>query len=208
MSMINPFLPPNLASTASTSAANGDEAYHNTRLKQLRMLYGEMRAHEALLQCMYEVKIEDIFNIGRGAPWFADKSLGYLVTEAELSLGSAEAESFYAGALQANYLTRKSEDEMDLTFIETIKGDIANSYRACHKLAFSDDGTVCEPKKYAFKLTVGLLNQKRPLDKPVISRSWLVGVKSGRATLSSSARSEIVKVDVTFQKLRPLFFSQ
>lgn len=183
-------------------------ATNSEHIQSLQLLYGKMRAHEALLQCMYVVKIEDIFGIGAGIPWFIDPTLCYLVTEPDMSLGSAEGESFYAGAYQASYLTQKSSDEMDMTFIETINGDISNSYRACHKLAFPGDGTVNEPKKYAFKLSVGLINHKRPNDRPVITRSWLVGAKSAKPEISSTGRSEIVKVPVTFQKLRPLMFER
>ena len=183
-------------------------ATNSMHMQQLQMLYGKMRAHEALLQCMYVVKIEDIFNIGKGIPWFTDSSLCYLVTEADMSLGSAEGESFYAGAIQAGYLTQKSSDDMDMTFIETINGDIAKSYIACHKLAFPGDGSVNEPKKYAFKLSVGLINHKHPNDKPVITRSWLVGAKSAKPEISSTGRSEVVKIPVTFQKLRPLGFER
>lgn len=177
-------------------------------MQALQLLYGKLRAHEALLQCMYVVKIEDIFGIGKGIPWFTDSTLSYLVTEADMSLGSAEGETFYAGAFQAGYLTQKSSDEMDMTFIETINGDISRSYMACHKLAFPGDGSVNEPKKYAFKLSVGLINHKKPNDEPVIMRSWLVGAKNAKPDISSTGRSEIIKVPVTFQKLRPLMFER
>lgn len=177
-------------------------------VREMRKVYGELRAHEALLQCMYVVKIEDIFGIGKNIPWFRDKSLCYLVTEADMSLGSAESETFYAGAYQASYLTQKSSDDMDMTFIETKYADISSSYRACHKLAFRDDGTMNEPKKYAFKLSIGLLSHHKPYREPVIERSWIVGVKSAKPEISSAGRSEIIKVPVTFQKLRPLMFER
>ncbi|MGP5656810.1 hypothetical protein [Psychrobacter celer] len=177
-------------------------------MQSLKLLYGELRAHKALLQCMYVVKIEDIFGNGPNIPWFKDKSLCYLVTEADMSLGSAEGESFYAGAYQAGYLTQKSSDDMDMTFIETINGRIAKSYIDCHKLAFNKDGTMNESKKYAFKLSVGLINPEKPNSEPVITASWLVGVKSARLEVSSTARSEIVKIPITFQKLRPLMFER
>lgn len=177
-------------------------------IREMRKTYGELRAHEALLQCMYVVKIEDIFGNGANIPWFRDKSLCYLVTEADISLGSSESESFYAGAHQAGYLTQKSSDDMDMTFIETKNADISSSYRACHKLAFNDDGTVNEPRNYAFKLSIGLLSHHKPYGAPVIERSWLVGVKSAKPEISSAARSEIVKIPITFQKLRPLMFER
>jgi hypothetical protein len=187
---------------------SSNQTYTSGYMQTLKMLYGEMRAHEAMLQCMYVVKIEDIFGNGRNIPWFMNKSLCYLVTEADMSLGSAEGESFYAGAIQAGYLTQKTSDDMDMTFIETINGDISNSYMACHKLAFPGDGSVREPKKYAFKLTVGLINHKKPNSEPVVTRSWLVAAKSGKPEISSTGRSEVVKVSVTFQKLRPLGFER
>ena len=190
--------------TQAVSQPQGMSAH----MQSLQLLYGKLRAHEALLQCMYVVKIEDIFSIGKNIPWFADPTLCYLVTEPDMSLGSAESESFYAGAYQAGYLTQKSSDDMDMTFIETINGDISNSYRACHKLAFNEDGTVNEPKKYAFKLSVGLINHKKPNDKPVITRSWLVAAKSAKPEIGSTGRSEIIKVPVTFQKLRPMMFER
>ncbi|MBE0440628.1 hypothetical protein EI164_00855 [Psychrobacter sp. FME13] len=183
-------------------------ATNSQYMQSLQLLYGKLRVHEALLQCMYVVKIEDIFGNGPNIPWFRDKTLCYLATEADMSLGSAESESFYAGAYQASYLTQKSSDDMDMTFIETLNADISNSYRACHKLAFNDDGTMNESKKYAFKLSVGLINHKKPNSEPVINRSWLVGAKSARPEISSTGRSEIVKVPVTFQKLRPLMFER
>ncbi|WP_352309101.1 hypothetical protein [Psychrobacter sp. W2-37-MNA-CIBAN-0211] len=172
----------------------------------LKLLYGEVRAHKALLQCMYSVTIEDVFNIGAGIPWFNNKSLGYLVTDSDLSLGSSESESFYAGALQSNYLTQKTADDMELTFIETANGDIFKSFRACYELAFNDDGTVNEPKNYAFKLSIGLIDHENPSKPPVVKRSWLVAAKSGRADISAAGRSEIVKHGITIQKLRPLMF--
>lgn len=177
-------------------------------MQSLQLLYGQAHAHEALLQCMYVVKIEDIFGNGPNIPWFKDKSLCYLVTEADLSLGSAESESFYAGAYQAGYLTQKTSDDMDMTFIETINGRITSSYIACRRLAFNKDGTVNEPRKYAFKLSVGLINPKHPDSEPLITSSWLVGVKSAKTEVSSAARSEIVKIPITFQKLRPLMFER
>ena len=33
-------------------------------LQQLKKIYGQVKAHDVLLQCMYAVKIEDIYNIG------------------------------------------------------------------------------------------------------------------------------------------------
>jgi hypothetical protein len=177
-------------------------------MQQLKQMYGEVKVHEALLQSMYMVTIDDIFSIGAGIPWFKDKSLSYLVTDADLSLGSAEAESFYAGALPANYLTKKTADDMDMTFIETINGDIFKSFRACYELAFNNDGTVNEPRKYAFKLTIGLINPKAPTKPPVVTRSWLVAAKSGRTEISAAGRSEIVKESITLQKLRPLMYAR
>lgn len=195
-----------VATQSALSTAKRGSGSNSPWMQSLKLLYGEMRAHEALLQCMYIVKIEDIFGNGPNIPWFKDKSLSYLVTDADLSLGSADSETFYAGAFQAGYLTQKTADDMDMTFIETINGNISKSYIDCHKLAFPGDGTVNESKKYAFKLSVGLLNPKNPNSVPVITASWLVGVKSARLEVSSSARSEIVKIPITFQKLRPLMF--
>lgn len=177
-------------------------------MRDLKKMYGEIRAHEILLQCMYIVAIEDIYGIGAGIPWFTDKTLSYLVTEADLSLGSAEAESFYAGALPASYLTQKTADEMDMTFIETSKGAIFKSFRACYDLAFNKDGTVNEPRSYCFKLTIGLINHKQPNDPPAVTRSWIVAAKSGRAETSATGRSEVVKEAITFQKMRPLLFER
>lgn len=183
-------------------------ATNSQYMQSLQLLYGKVRAHKALLQCMYVVKIEDIFGNGPNIPWFTDKSLCYLVTDADMSLGSAESESFYAGAYQASYLTQKSSDDMDMTFIETINGRITSSYISCRKLAFNKDGTMNETKKYAFKLSVGLINPKKPNSEPLITASWLVGVKSAKIEVSSVSRSEIVKIPITFQKLRPLMFER
>ena len=177
-------------------------------LMQLKRLYGEMKAHDVLLQCMYMVKIENVFGLTGAIPWFKDKSLTYLVTDAELSFGSGESETFYAGALPAGYMTQKTEDDIDLTFIETLNGDIFKSYRACHKLIFNADGTVNEPKKYAFKLTIGLIHNKKNSHISPVARTWIVGVKSGRTEVSSAGRSEVIKETITFQKLRPPMFER
>lgn len=178
----------------------------NAGLMQMKQIYGEVKAHGVLLQCMYVVKLENIFDIKGDIPWFKDKSLSYLITDTELSFGSGESESFYAGALSASYMTQKTDDEMDMTFIETLNGDIFKSYRACHKLIFNPDGTVNEPKKYAFKLTVGLIHNKKNSHIAPVARSWIVCVKSGRTEVSSASRSEIIKDTITFQKLRPDIF--
>ena len=175
-------------------------------LMQMKQIYGEAKAHGVLLQCMYVVKLENIFDIKGDIPWFKDKSLSYLITDTELSFGSGESESFYAGALSASYMTQKTDDDMDMTFIETLNGDIFKSYRACHKLIFNPDGTVNEPKKYAFKLTVGLIHNKKNSHIAPVERSWIVCVKSGRTEVSSASRSEIIKDTITFQKLRPDIF--
>lgn len=183
-------------------------AKDNAGLMQLKRMYGEMRAHDVLLQCMYMVKIENIFDLNGDIPWFNDKTLTYLVTDTELSFGSGESESFYAGALPAGYMTQKTEDDIDMTFIETLNGDIFKSYRACHKMIFNADGTVNEPKKYAFKLTIGLIHNKKNNHIAPVARSWIVCVKSGRTEVSSAGRSEVIKDTITFQKLRPPMFER
>lgn len=177
-------------------------------LQQLKKIYGQVKAHDVLLQCMYAVKIEDIYNIGGNIPWFKDNTLTYLITDTELSFGSGESETFYAGALPASYMTQRTADDIDMTFIETLNGDIFKSYRACHGMIFNADGTVNEPKKYAFKLTIQLLNHRGTSGTPPLAGSWIVCVKSGRVELSSSGRSEVVKETITFQKLRPTLFDR
>ena len=124
----------------------------------------------------------------------------------DASIGSGEAETFYAGALPAGYMTQKTDDEMDMTFIETLNGDIFKSYRACHKLIFNADGTVNEPQKYAFKVTIALIHNKKNNHIAPVARSWIVCVKSGRTEVSSAGRSEIIKETISFQKLRPSMF--
>ena len=193
---------------ATNKAAKQALGVDNAGLMQLKKIYGETKAHDVLLQCMYMVKIENIFNIKGDIPWFKDKTLTYLVTEAELSFGSGEAETFYAGALPAGYMTQKTDDEMDMTFIETLNGDIFKSYRACHKLIFNADGTVNEPQKYAFKVTIGLIHNKKNNHIAPVARSWIVCAKSGRTEVSSAGRSEIIKETISFQKLRPMMFER
>lgn len=177
-------------------------------LQNLRRLYGDVKAHSILLQCMYVVTFDDIYDIGAGIPWFDDHTLSYLVTDADLSLGSAEAESFYAGALPASYLTQKTADEMDMTFIETSTGAIFKSFRACYDLAFNKDGTVNVPRDYCFRLSISLFDHTQPYAAPVIKRSWIVAAKSGRTETSATGRSEVIKETITFQKMRPLLFER
>ena len=197
---------PSLLQAAGNSIA--EKNGFSSPLQALKKMYGEVRAHDVLLQCMYMVRIEDIFNIGSAIPWFKDESLCFLITESDLSFGGSEGETFNAGALPASYLTMKTGDEMNMTFIETINGDIFKSYKACQDLAFNDDGTVNEPRKYTFKITVALIDHKHPNKPPPISKSWLVAVKSGSADVSSAGRSEIIKEPITFQKIRPLLFAK
>lgn len=177
-------------------------------IQDLRKVYGKVKAHKILLQCMYVVSFEDIYEIGAGIPWFEDYTLSYLATETDLSLGSADAESFHVGALPASYLTQKTADEMDMTFIETSTGAIFRSFRACYDLAFNKDGTVNVPRDYSFRLSIGLFDHNQPYAAPVVKRSWIVAAKSGRAEASATGRSEVVKETITFQKIRPLIFER
>lgn len=197
----------NLASNAAqkTNSAVDSTASKNL-LEEYARIYGRVKAHKALIKAVYRVKIENIFGHKGDIPWFKDQTLSYLATNAELSLGSNESESYQAGSYQANYLTQQTSSEMDITFIETAKGDISKSYKACRRLAFNNDGTMNETKSYAFKLTVALLNPNDPR-RVAVQESWIVGVKSASIELSASSRSELVEIPVTFEKLRPLSFS-
>lgn len=179
---------------------------NNQLMQDYRIMYGKIRIKGVLLSSVYAVNIENIFNHSGDIPWFADKDFGYLVSTADISLGSGESESYYAGAYQANYMTQRSSDELEMTFIETLNGDIAKSYQACRTLAFNKDGTVNEPKKYAFSITISFLNPQNPT-QTAFSKSWIVGVKSGNTTADSTGRSEIVKHSITFQKLMPHLFA-
>ncbi len=174
-------------------------------MTELKKIYGQVKIYDLLLQAVYFVRIENIFGLRVDAPWFDNESLCYLATDASLSLGSNESESFYAGAYQCGYLTQKSNDTTNVTFLETTEAHIGKSFLACRRLAFNKDGTVNEPKKYAFKLTVGFVHPKTNKETS-LQKSWIVGVKECEAEASSSGRSEVVKQNVIFQKLRPLLF--
>lgn len=183
--------------------SNSNSISHSD-LAAYRSMYGINKALGVLNQSMYQVTLTDVFGIGGNIPWFKNKNIGYLVTEADISFGDAESELHHAGAFQFAHLTQQTDEDMDLTFIETEDGDIFKSFRACHWLAFNADGTINEPKKYAFRLSVAILNHKKGRQKLApVARSWLVGVKSGRTEVSSVGRSEIVKHTITFQKLMP-----
>lgn len=194
------------ASNVAEKKGAGINAGHGNLLQQYAELYGKVRAHRALIKAVYKVSIDNIYGHKGNIPWFKDKSLCYLATDASLSLGSHESDSFFAGSVQANHLTQQTSSEVDITFIETVRGDITKSYRACKRLAFNNDGTVNETKKYAFKLTISLLDPRNPR-KVALEGSWLVGVKSASIEVSASSRSELVTVPVTFEKLRPLSFT-
>ncbi len=174
-------------------------------LDDYRYMYGKVRAKQALLTAVYAVKITDIFHNGAGIAWFHDPTFGYLATDIDVSLGNSESESYHAGAFQANYLTQMSSDELEVTFIETEKGEIEQSYTACRNLVFNSDGTLNEPKKYAFQISVYVLNP-RNTKEVAFSKSWIVGVKSANTQLNSTGRSEIIKHTITFQKLMPNMF--
>lgn len=180
---------------------------NETMLNRLRLLYGELEARAGLLQCMYLITIEDVFNIGGGIPWFDDKKVWYLATDTNLSFGTGNSESFKAGSLPFSYLSDQEEDEIDITFIETKNADIFTSFRACKALAYNKDGTVNEQVKYTFKLSISVIDHAKPTAPPKLTRSWLVAAKSGTAGLSASARSEFLKPDITFQKIAPSSFA-
>ncbi|MCC3344508.1 hypothetical protein [Psychrobacter sanguinis] len=180
-------------------------ASSNNLLEEYARIYGKTKAHGALIKAVYKVKIDNVFRHKGNIPWFKDPSLCYLATDASISLGSAESDSYQAGSYQVNHLTQKTSSEFDITFIETARGDISRSYRACQNLAFNQDGTVNETMKYAFKITISLLDPKKPRNVAV-EGSWLVGVKAASIEVSATSRSELVQVPVTFEKLRPLSF--
>lgn len=176
-------------------------------LSELRQAYQRLYPLGTILQCNYAVYLTDIYGIGKGQiPWFLDSfPLSWLASDVDISVGSAESESFYAGSHQINYLTQQSNDTMDVTFIDTKNMDIANSFEMCRKLAFPKDGTVNEPIKYSFALTAVIFDKKRTLrvNQAVFGKKWLVAVKEANINLSSGGRSEIIKTQVTFQKMRP-----
>lgn len=163
----------------------------------------------AILQCNYAVYLNDIFNIQSGAgagtiAWFhGDFPLSWLATEVDVSLGSLESESFYAGSHQCNYITQQSSDTIEVTFIETHNAVISNSFTTCKKLAAPLDGTIKEPKRYTFELIIAVFGNQRDLNAPIFEQRHLVSVKEASFSLSSTGRTEIVKVQVTFQKIRP-----
>lgn len=166
--------------------------------------YRTLYSYGAILSCSYGVFLEDIFGIGEGIKWFEKPFLlSWLATDVDMSLGSLESESYQAGSHQMNYINQQSVNEMQVTFIETKNGDIAKSYEACKKLATPKDGTVNEPAKYAFALSVKLFGGRRDIKNPTLDKRYIVGVKDATISLQSTARGEIVKVQITFVKLAP-----
>lgn len=188
---------------------NRSNAYFGLSASQAKLAYQKLYSHEAILQCNYAVQLWDIYNIGKGIPWFAKAfPISWLATEVEMSIGSGEAENFYAGSYQANYMTQQTSDTLEITFIETKTMGIAQSAKLCKNLIFNNDGTVNEPKKYTFVLGVGVFDKVRNpmLKTAVFKTSYLVAVKEASFSLSSTGRSEIIKTQVTFQKIRPYIF--
>ena len=185
-----------------------NNAYFGLSAASARARFRSLYTLGVVLQCNYAVYAVDIFNIQGNAglviPWFSkDFPMSWLATDAEFSIGSNESESFYAGNHQMNYFTQQSSDTLDVTFIETKHAHIINSAKSCRGIAMPSDGTVKEPKYYAFKLVVAMFGANRNLKTPVAQSSYIVGVKEASTSLSSSGRSEIAKTQVTFQKLRP-----
>lgn len=198
---------------------NNNRNYINSKLQQrwfglnamkTKAQYKKLYSYGAILQCNYAIYLVDVFNIQQkqgNIIWFSqDFPLSWLATEADLSLGGLEAEGFHAGSYQCNYITEQTADTMDVTFIETRNMDISKSYEACRLLATPKDGAVQEPSKYTFLLVACVFGEKRNLKSPTFQKSWLVAVKDGSLNLSSTGRSEIIKAQITFQKIRPLMF--
>lgn len=184
-------------------------AYFGLSASEAKLAYQNLYSHGAILQCNYAVQLWDIYDIGKGIPWFAKAfPISWLASEVEMSVGSGEAESFYAGSYQANYMTQQTADTIEITFVETKNMGISHSARLCKNLIFNADGTVNEPKKYTFVLGVGVFDKVRNpmLKTAVFENSYLVAVKEASFSLSSTGRSEIIKTQVTFQKIRPYIF--
>lgn len=175
---------------------------------QYKNLYAN---YGAILQCQYAVYLNNPLGIGKNIPWFnPDFKLSWLATEVDMSLGSFESDHFNAGGFQLAYITGMSSGSIDVTFIETRQGHIANSYNACKKLIVNADGTVNEPAKYAFELDIHLLGHNQRLNPngnyksdPIFATKHMVCVKEASISLSSTGRSEIAKVVVTFEKIAP-----
>lgn len=185
--------------------SKANNAYFGLSAMDAKAHYKKLYSLGTIMQCNYAVYLNDIFNIGKGKiPWFhTDFPLSWLATDAEMSLGGVEAENFYAGSYQCNFITQQNSDTVEVTFIETRAMDISRSYDLCNDLIVPSDGSVREPKKYTFELVMAMLGNHRNYGKPVYEQRYLVAVKEGSFTLSSAGRSEIVKVQVTFQKIRP-----
>lgn len=189
----------------------GEQPWFGGNAKQAYERYRNLYDLGAILQCEYAVHVHDIFNIQAGVriPWFAGSfPMSWLATEVDLSLGSLDTESYHAGAYQAAYVTGQSSGTIDVTFIETRNMDISKSYQMCRKLACPKGGVVNEPKKYAFELILTVFgknarNYQAHLTNPIFEVRHIVCVKEAGISLSSSGRSEIIKVNVVFEKLVP-----
>lgn len=179
----------------------------------LQRLHGDYRrvyAYGALLQANFAVYITDpLGNLERaGATWHKDIfPLSLLATDVDLSLGSLNSEDFQIGAMPYSYMTEASGGTIDVTFIETKYGDIAQSYEAARNLIINKDGSVNEVNKYIFQLHISVYNEemanKKHLRYLPIYKTYTVAVKEGHTSLSSSGRSEIIKHQISFQKIRP-----
>lgn len=173
--------------------------YFGMSARDAKRAYQELHALGTMLQCQYAIELQNIYHIASNASWFGgDFPLAWLATDVELTNGSSENESFYAGAWQLHHFTQHSLESIEVTFIETAGGDIAKSAGVCQGLAYRADGTMTEPKHYTFKLTIKLLGKQKSVPK-----DYLVAVKSFSTSLSSSGRSEVAKTQVTFQVIAP-----
>lgn len=202
-----------VARTAGKMAANVERnktnSYFGISARDAKAAYQKLYSHGAILSCNYAVQLIDIYKIGHGIPWFASEfPMSWLATDVDVSLGSMESESFYAGSYQCNYMTQQTADTIDVTFIETRNAAISHSYDLCQSLIFPADGSVNEPKKYTFALAIGVFDtvRKANLSTAVWDAAYLVSVKDGSFNLTSTGRSEIIKAQVTFQKIRPYKF--
>lgn len=181
----------------------------SSTLQRLRKDYGRIYSYGALLQANFAVYITDpLGNLERaGATWHKDIfPLSLLAADVDLSLGSLNSEDFQVGAIPYSYMTEASGGTIDVTFIETKYGDIAKSYEAARNLIINKDGSVNEVNKYIFQLHISVYNEemaKRHVRSLPIYKTYTVSVKEGHTSLSSSGRSEIIKHQITFQKIRP-----
>ena len=128
--------------------------------------------------------------------------LPWLATSCSLPLMEAQVENVQAGHFQQNYITGNAVGDIQLTFLETMEGDILNSAQQIKKIMFSEDGTQGLPYDYMMWLKISLFPRH---NRGIIPYSERILVALQTASLDLAATNpNPIEVPLGFTRMYPM----